>query len=251
MSKNKFIKFNQDISYWFDRVFLTKKFSIDGLSDFETKIAPNLPQINYTIYDVGGGKIPFITASQKSQLNLKTVGIDIDESELAQAPPNSYDKVVVSDIAGFNPKKPEANLVICKAVLEHVKDTPSAINAISKSLKKGGKAALFIPCRNSIFAHLNKLLPENLKKLVLYKIFPETQHAQGFPAYYDKCTPKSITNLCIENDLEIELLKPYYFVSYFSFFFPMHFLWRLSQLIIHPFFPTQYSEAFTIVAVKK
>ena len=248
---NKFIKLNQNTSYLFDRVFLNNKYSVDGLLDFETEIAPKLIKKNYTIYDVGGGKIPFVNLKQKNTLNLKIIGVDIDEAELNQAPKNSYDKIVVSDIAEYNPKKPEANLVICKAVLEHVNDTSSAITAITKCLKKEGKAALFIPCKNSIFAHLNTLLPENIKKQILYRVFPQTQHAQGFPAYYNMCTPKKILALCADNGLEVELLKPYYFVSYFSFFFPIHFFWRLSQLIINPFMPIQYSESFTVIAVKK
>ena len=66
---NKFIKLNQNTSYLFDRVFLNNIYSVDGLLDFETEIAPKLIKKNYTIYDVGGGKIPFVNLEQKNTLN--------------------------------------------------------------------------------------------------------------------------------------------------------------------------------------
>jgi 2-polyprenyl-3-methyl-5-hydroxy-6-metoxy-1,4-benzoquinol methylase len=251
MVKRKFISFNRRLSLAFDQRFIPKKFSVDGLKDFHERLAPSHVGSGQNIYDIGGGKIPFFTAEAKKRKKLRVTGIDIDEQELKRAPTGSYDETVVSDIATFRPKKAKADVVICQAVLEHVANTPAAVSAIGDILKPGGKALLFIPNRNALFARINLILPEAFKRKILFKIFPETEHAQGFPAYYNKCTPRAFKRLCSDNDLVITELQGYYFVTYFSFFFPAHLLWRFGQMILYPVFRENISEAFAVIAVKQ
>lgn len=245
----QFIKYNQQISFWFDRIFLPEKFRTNGLKDYQ-RLVPQYIQKNQHIFDIGGGKIPFITIAVKQKYKLRVTGLDIDMNELNMAPKNIYDKKIVQDISEYRPKDPFADIVICEAVLEHVDDVDNAVAAITKSLKDGGIALIFIPCRNALFARINLLMPELLKRRILYNLFPESAHGQGFPAFYNHCTPSKFVKLCNKYGLKVEFEKAYYFVTYFSFFFPLHLLWRMGQILLYPFFKSSISEAFVIVATK-
>lgn len=246
---DKFVKINQILCTKFDELFLPKHFMVDGLKDFQI-IAMSYIDDNQTIIDIGGGKIPFVDYETKKQKKLKIIGLDISKEELDLAPEGIYDEKIINSIENFLPKDPFADLAICEAVLEHVIDNKKSIVSISKSINKNGRVLLFVPCRNAIFAKLNILIPEKLKKKVLYFIFPESKHGQGFPAFYNMCTPKDIKKICDENNLVIEKIKTYYFVSYFSFFLPIHMTWRIVQAVLILFFGKNACEAFTVVARK-
>jgi 2-polyprenyl-3-methyl-5-hydroxy-6-metoxy-1,4-benzoquinol methylase len=117
--------------------------------------------------------------------------------------------------------------VICCTLLEHVEDTGAAIRTIASLLKKDGLALVFIPSRKALFARLNLLLPEALKRRILFGIFPEKSRAQGFPSFYDSCSPKEITQICVTHGLTVVDAKYYFTSSYFSFFVPLYVIWRL------------------------
>lgn len=244
-----FIKINQKICNKFDEIFLPKSFIVDGLKDFQ-QVANSYIAKEQTIIDIGGGKIPFVNAEFKESLNLKVIGLDISENELNLAPVGIYDRKIVSSIENFKPKRTLANLAICEAVLEHVNDNNKAIKAISNATVNNGYVLLFIPCKNAVFARLNMLLPEKIKKKILFALYPESKHGQGFPAYYKNCTPSEIKKICEENDLKVESIKTYRYVTYFTFLFPLHFLWRIFQIITILLMRKNACEAFTVIAKK-
>ena len=244
-----FFRVNKRLSHQFDRILLPQYMRTDGLKDYQS-LVPAYIQKGDTVFDIGGGKIPFVSADLKKQLRLRVIGLDIDAEELRQAPKNIYDETIVQDISIYKPAEPFADIVICEAVLEHVQDVDEAMRSITMSLKPGGKLLIFLPCRNALFARINMLIPESVKKRLLYHIFPESKHGQGFPAYYDNCTPKQFQRICRDNGLEVQRVSAYFYVAYFSFFLPFHITWRFGQLILYPFFGSAISEAFTVVAYK-
>jgi 2-polyprenyl-3-methyl-5-hydroxy-6-metoxy-1,4-benzoquinol methylase len=164
-------------------------FTLDGAFQFHEVVVADYLAAGMTVYDVGGGKHPFFGLERKARLGLHVCAIDITEQELTSAPPSAYDEVFCADICSFIGDN-TADLVVCQAVLEHVRDTKAAIRGIASLLKPGAVALVFVPCRNALFARLNLLLPESWKKQILFTIFPETQQHHGFPAYYDRCTPR-------------------------------------------------------------
>ena len=111
-------------------------------------------QRDVEVWDVGGGKFPFVDAKTKEILCIHSVGLDISAEELAAAAPGTYDETFVADITHFAGRG-TADLIICQAVLEHVHDTAAALRALETILKPGGLALLFVPARNSWFARLN------------------------------------------------------------------------------------------------
>lgn len=252
--RRSFINLNRWFSRGFDKVFVPRKARIDGLHDYIGNVVPPLVKSGMQIFDIGGGKRPFVGMQMARPSNISVIGVDIDADELAQAPQGLYDATIVADIAsprGLKAKNRRANLVICAALLEHVNDNHQAMKNITEITKKGGKIALFIPAKYAAFAQLNRILPEKLKRKILFSIFPESAHAQGFPAYYDKCTPSDFIKLCEQNKFRVELVRTYYQSTYFSFFFPAHALWRIYQLFSYVVLRRDAAESFSIVAVKE
>jgi 2-polyprenyl-6-hydroxyphenyl methylase/3-demethylubiquinone-9 3-methyltransferase len=229
------------LSYRFDRI-LPECYRIDGNQDFLHSFAPKFLQPNLKIYDVGGGQWPYISEKVKAELQLKVCGLDIDQNELNKAPAGAYDEVICTDITKYEGKE-DADFVICQAVLEHVRDVDRAFAAIASILKPGGRAAIFVPSRNAVYARLNLLLPQNFKKKMLYAIYPH-QVGGGFPSFYNRCTPREFEDLARHHGLVVEE-KRYYFTSdYFAFFFPAHVIWRLWVLMFRFIARNQAAETF-------
>ncbi len=248
-----FISWNRVLSKKFDDLFVPKSWQVDGLVDYVQQVVPPLVKTTSVICDVGGGKRPFVGLEIPRQKKQHITGIDIDRAELKAAPKGIYDRTIVADIGGSKipATSQAATLVICEAVLEHVQNNEQSIQNIVQLTKRRGTIALFIPSRNALFAVVNRYLPEKIKRKLLFSIFPESEHAQGFPAYYNKCTPKEMRKLLEDNGVDITQLKCYYFSTYFSFFLPAHIFWRLYQLVSYVIIRQNAAESFSIVGVKK
>jgi 2-polyprenyl-6-hydroxyphenyl methylase/3-demethylubiquinone-9 3-methyltransferase len=243
-----FIEYNRRVCAQLDRL-LPPEFRVDGNTDFQRKFAPPYLKPEATVYDIGGGKQPFVSEGEKQRLGLRVVGIDISQDELNRAPAGVYDRVIAEDIARFQGEG-DADLVICQAVLEHVKDVEGAFRAIASSLRPGGIACLFVPSRNAVFARLNLVLPQSVKNYLLFSIFPGARAAQGFPSFYNQCTPNDFAKLAEANGLEVVTFNHYYLSRYFTFFAPAHALWRAWQLSFYFLKGQQAAETFS-VALRK
>ncbi len=237
---------------WLSRVFdqlLPPKFTLNGNRHFIESFAPQHIAENTTVYDIGGGKNPYLNLDRKKELNARVVGLDIDPEELSRAPQGAYDETICTSITSFKGNH-DADVVICQALLEHVNGVEAAFASISSILKTGGVALIFVPSRNAIFARLNLLLPQSVKKAVLHSIFPHTQRDQGFPAYYDKCTPSQFKKLAARHEMDVVDEKYYYTSSYFSFCFPAYVLWRGWVLLFHAVRGEQAAETFSMALQK-
>jgi 2-polyprenyl-6-hydroxyphenyl methylase/3-demethylubiquinone-9 3-methyltransferase len=227
-----FVSFNQNVSRWLNKL-LPESVCQDGNSFFRTRILPGLLQNGAVIYDLVGGKQPFVTSEIKTRWSLKVVGLDLSADELKSAPPGVYDTTIVADLCEFKGNS-DADIVICQATLEHVHDTRGAICSITSILKIGGIAYIFFaPSRNAVFARLNLVLPQRTKEKILFLLLPETEGSQGFPAYYDQCTPSELEALFREFNLRVVERKLFYMSTYFMVFSPLFVVWRLWQGIFY------------------
>jgi SAM-dependent methyltransferase len=243
-----FINSQIELSNWFDRL-LPAKYRIDGYKNFSSEVLPRYIRENLIIYDIGGGKNPYMASDIKSKLNCKVIGLDIDKNELNSAPDGSYDETVVADITEYKGSE-DGELVICMTLLEHVKNVEAALVGIRSCLKPGGLCILFVPSKNAIFAKINKILPENLKRQILFSIFPNAKKCQGFPAYYNLCTPSDIREIAQLLGFEILEERYYFLSSFFSFFFPLYLFWRIYLLAFHRIAKEQAAETFGLVLKK-
>jgi SAM-dependent methyltransferase len=228
---------------------LPPQLTVDGYSDFAKHIVPAYLKPGAVVYDVGGGKRPYVTAKQKAAFGLTIVGIDIDQAELDRAPAGIYDRTICADVSQLRGST-DADLLICLAVLEHVRDVSAAFTAIASCLKPGGKALIFVPSRHAPFARLNLIVPEGLKRRVLYYTYPQSRGHQGFPSYYDRCTPRDFAHLAGESGLRVEDEKLYFVSTYFYALFPAYVLWRLSKQLIYLFDKRVAAETFAMVLSK-
>ncbi len=236
------------LSRKFDKV-LPYKFRVDGNYDFQENIVPACLKENMVVYDVGAGKRPLLNSKVKEQLNLRVVGLDIEQEELEAAPSGSYDEKIEADIAGYRGSI-DADLIICQALLEHVRDVESAFQALSSILKPGGLALIFVPNRNALYARINRIIPQSTKATILAALYPKMQSKQGFKAYYNKCTPVEFKALAEQNNLAVINEYYYYNSIYFSFFFPLYLLWRLWVFVFYGIYKEQAAETFTLIVRK-
>jgi len=240
----RFVAWNVRLSLTFDRL-LARDYRIDGNSDFKNRFAVRWLRPNTRVVDIGGGKNPFIGTAKKKELAVHVTGLDISAQELAQAPAGAYDQVRCGDISTIVGGG-DADLCICQALLEHVPDVHAALVSIASFLRSEGIVLVFVPSRNALFARLNLLLPERLKRKVLFTIFPQTRRDQGFRSYYNRCTPADFQLLAQALGFEIEDASYYYCSSYFSFFAPLHVLWRLWIVCYRAMAGYQAAETFSL-----
>jgi SAM-dependent methyltransferase len=229
---------------------LPGRYRIDGNADFIDNLVPRYIAAGAVVYDVGGGKNPLLDAQRKAQLGLKIIGLDIDAGELAAAPPGCYDRTICADIVSYGGAQ-DADLAICQALLEHVPDAAQALTAIASILKPGGQALLFVPSHNAVYARINLLLPQKLKERILFGIYPHMRRSQGFPAYYDRCTPAALEALALRQGLRAVERRVYFQSDYFRFCFPIHVLWRLWVLLFRSLAGDQAAETFSLVLRKE
>lgn len=216
-----------------------------GYREFILQVLPAALEPGITLVDVGGGKRPVISEELKRRYGLKLIGIDVSVEELQLAPKDIYSRIIVADICNFTPDF-EADLVVALAVLEHVVDVEAAMKNIAAMLKPGGRALVFVPCRNSIYARLNLLLPETVKKTLLRLFFRRSASQQGFKSYYHRCSPAELKEIALKHGLAVEEELHYFQSAYFSVFLPLHALYRILTLILIRLIGNQAAETFTL-----
>lgn len=246
----KFIQGQIALSNGFDRTFFPREYRLDGSADYLLSLVPEYIHKHSKIYDVGGGKQPCISQNLKKKLGLYVTGLDIDRNELKQAPAGIYDEVLEADITTYSGKG-DGDIILCHTLLEHVKSVDAAFRGLESILKPGGKIVVFVPSRNALYARLNLVLPESLKKRLLYFLFPQAIRHQGFKSYYDCCTPRDFKRIAVKYGLKLEEERVYFISGYFSFFFPVYLCWRLWSVLFRMVAGEQAAESFSMVFQKQ
>lgn len=238
----------------FDKKFVPEKYCKYGTADFQLNIIPEALKENMTVIDVGGGKAPHITPKEKEALNLKVIGLDIDENELQSAPAGIYDEIRVADITKYVGEAVDGDLIVSRALLEHVNNVPATLENMTRMIKPGARIAVFAPCRNAWFARINMIIPQKWKvKLInaLYTEKVEEAHYMGFKAYYDHCVPSKIEKIADSLGLQIIEKRLYYMSNYFAFFTPLYIFWRSYQFIVIKMGVEDLCEGFSYIFEKK
>ena len=244
------IAFNRRVSAYVDRL-TPEDMRVDGNKDFNSRIAPQLVERGMKIYDLGGGSRPFLDPASKAANDITVIGLDIAAEELLSAPPGSYNDIIVADLAEFRGNG-DGDLAICQATLEHVRDVTNAISGIASTLKPGGRAAIFVPCRNAAFARLNLLLPESFKRKILFSFFPEKAEGHdGFPAFYDNSTPSRMIAIADRAGMDVEQSRYYWISSYFFSVFPLYLFWRAWTRVARSVVGRDMCETFMLVLKKR
>jgi len=242
---HQFIAGQRQLSRRFD-LLLPERYRVDGATDFRERFLPAYLRAGTRMYDIGGGKSPCLTADEKRHLGATVIGLDIDANELRHAPPGAYDYAVCADISCYLGAQ-DGQLGVCRALLEHVRDTDTALRGMATCLRPGGLLVIFAPSRNALFARLNLVLPARLRQLLLDLYATGRQRdLRGFPAYYDRCTPRELEAIARAHGLALEAARYYYTSGYFSVLFPFHVLWRAWLLLFRQMAGRQAAETFAM-----
>lgn len=229
---------------------LPTRLRLDGNQAFRHSFLRNAIDAGNVVYELGGGSRPYLSTEKKSRMNIRVVGLDIDADELEAAPVGTYDRTIAADLCTYSGEG-DADVVICQATLEHVQDSTGAIRAIATTLKPGGRAFIFAPCRNALFARLNLFLPQELKRQVLFKLLPhKDEEHEGFRAFYDRCTPSEISEIAKSNGLRVRTKKVFWISSYFFSFVPAYLFWRFFQGVSFLLKGEDAAESFVLVLEK-
>lgn len=144
------------------------------------------------VLDLGGGRNFFYAREVDPPGRLKVVAVDISPEELALN--KDANETYVADVSRQIPlPDASADLILSKALLEHVDGVPSAIREMARVLRPGGTALHLIPCRYSLFGIGARLLPFGPLLRLTLKLAPWFRNENfGFQVHYDHCYPSAL-----------------------------------------------------------
>lgn len=203
----------------------------DGWYELPERLAALL-RPGITVVDLGSGRNPAIPLEDKKRLGLHVIGVDISAEALQAAPEGGYDEIVCADAERFT-RREVADLVISRALAEHLEEPEKMFQRTWELLKEGGETLHFIPNRHAFFAHLNRVAPEGLKRKLLHTLYPLSRGHMGFPAFYNSCTPATIRSILEGIGFQEVAVDAYYCSNYFVALLPAHVAmvgWQLAAM---------------------
>jgi SAM-dependent methyltransferase len=173
-----------------------------------------------TVLDVGAGKRWHFTPSLKGR-NMNLIGFDVDDAEMAE---NALLDQRISGDACKSLGVPDhsVDLVMGRAVIEHLHDTASFLECANRALREDGRLIVTFANRYAPFAILNRILPQRVSRWLLAHLLPGSSGILGFEAFYDRASFREFKQSLTDAGFEIEEEYASYFsTSYYGFFFPL------------------------------
>jgi ubiquinone/menaquinone biosynthesis C-methylase UbiE len=186
------------------------------------------------VLDVGGGKdCPFLPYVNQPQTHL-IIALDSSEEELRRNR-RLQDRVVADAAAhGFPLRDGCADLVVSRAVVEHIRDNSALFESCARVLRPGGAMIHAFPGRFAPFALLNRVLPNRLVRRLVRYLLPEWAEEEnyGFPAFYDRCYFSAVKQQLEHNGfINARFILSYYQSMYFSYFLPVYLIMLVYDLV--------------------
>lgn len=203
----------------------------DGWYEHPARLAALL-RPGMTVVDLGSGRNPAIPLEEKRRLGLHVIGVDISAQALEAAPEGGYDEIVCADAESFT-RPGVADLVISRALAEHLREPERMFQRTWELLKEGGETLHFIPNRHALFAHLNRIVPEGMKRKLLHTLYPLSRDHMGFEAFYRSCTPAAVRSILEGIGFQEVTVDTYYSSNYFVALLPAHVAmvgWQLTAM---------------------
>lgn len=174
------------------------------------------------VVDVGAGRTWYLGKQWRSNPRFRLIGIDIDAAEL-DLNPDLDQRIAIDTCKDFGLPDASADLVLCRALVEHLHDTSGFLRNLYKVLRPGGKAVLSFANPLAPPLLINRMLPRAVSARLLAWLVPGSDGLQGFRTYYDKCLFSTFDRECKRVGFSVDFsYSGYYSSSYFMFFFPLH-----------------------------
>jgi len=240
----KFVNLNKKISKKLETLFPTffgepRNCYIDQLEYINGIINKNAVS---KILEVGGVDRPILKRS--SLYNY--YGMDIDDRPTCY---DCYDKFLVQSVEDEFSEK--FDLVISMTLLEHVPNNTKAMKAIYAALNAGGTMVHYVPSKHHFYSIILRILGHRMQKFLIKHLRPEAAEVTGYPAFFDRCSPREMSELCKETGFkEIHIVCYYKATDYFAFFTPLYILVSIFENLFQRLKFSYFSCGFIIIAEK-
>lgn len=211
---------------------------------YEMKVSSEL-SIDDILLDAGCGRTAPILKKFEGKCK-RLIGVDLEA-------PDNIDGIeyIQGNIAAINLPDSSVDVVISRAVLEHVKEPLSVFKEINRILKPGGKFIFLVPNLFDYVSLISMVVPNKFHKIMVSKM--EGRNIDDvFPAYYKANTYSSIHKLCQQSSFNITYFK--YLGQYSSMFMFNAFLFLLAtayEKLISKFHVFRFLRGWLLVDVVK
>jgi SAM-dependent methyltransferase len=219
---------------------------------FERRAADTLMSLpaGSTVIDLGGGRRCVYAGALRESEPLRMVAVDISAEELAEN--HDVTETRVANVAQDLPF-PDASvdLILSRALLEHVDGVPAAARNMARVLKPGGRALHFIPCRYSLFGMAARVLPFGPLLKVLHIVNPASRGQVEFDVVYDHCWPGAMRRVMLESGFrEVTIETCWAQPGYFEPVFPLFLLTSLYEFVVRRLRITRLASYMIVTGVR-
>jgi SAM-dependent methyltransferase len=176
------------------------------------------------VLDLGGGRSCRYAGAVQPPGRVKLVAVDISPEELALNK-DVADTCVGDVAAGLPGDDGSVDLILSRALLEHVDNVPAAVRHMARVLRPGGTALHFIPCRYSLFGTAARLLPFGPLLRLTHRVSPAMREVIMFPVHYDHCYPQALEReFQAAGFSEVDIQVTWACSGYFTPIYPLYLL---------------------------
>jgi SAM-dependent methyltransferase len=179
------------------------------------------------VLDIGGGKECPFRAYLDAPREQLVVALDCSEAELRHNLQLDHKVVADAAAAGFPFRDGSVDVLVSRAVVEHIRDNAAFLENCAAVLRPGGRMIHAFSGKYAPFALLNQMLPNEVTRHLIGYLHPEWREEgnYGFLAFYDRCYCSAIEDLLNRNGfVNVRFTLFYYQSIYFTFFFPLYLL---------------------------
>ena len=184
------------------------------------------------VLDLGGGRRCVYAGALEDGPDLRLIAVDISADELAMN--RDVAETCVADVAQELPFPDESvDLVLSRALLEHIDGVPNAVRNIARVLRPGARTLHLVPCRYSLFGTAARVLPFGPLLRLVHGFMPHTRGQVEFPVVYDHGHPAAMKRVFKHAGfrqvrVEVCWAQP----GYFEWFTPLFMLTSLYEYVM-------------------
>lgn len=163
---------------------------------YEQKIISNLDE-SFTILEAGCGRDAHFLKKLRSK-SKTLIGVDLEKGA------GNLDDIlyIQGDISNIAVESESVDLVISKAVFEHVPNPVPVFKEIYRVLKPGGDFIFLIPNLGDYVSIISWIIPNKFHSWIMLNTEGRKQE-DTFPAYYKINTRRSINRICTQQGFKI------------------------------------------------